>query len=85
MTFYPVLIDKYCFVYCGPERCNCKRGNLALKYEPCPVCDGVGFIKEGQFFDPAACSKCKGKGKVKSRDRYGRFLKIKNMKTKSND
>ena len=22
------LLDKYCFVYCGPERCNCKRGNM---------------------------------------------------------
>ena len=22
-----IIQDKYCFVYCGPERCNCRRGN----------------------------------------------------------
>lgn len=64
-------------MYCG-ERCNCLRGNsLALKYEPCPVCDGIGFIRESQFFDKASCTKCNGTGKVKSRDRFGRFMKIK--------
>ena len=25
---FEVLVDKYCFVYCGPERCNCKRGHI---------------------------------------------------------
>jgi DnaJ-class molecular chaperone len=60
---------------------------LSLKYEPCPVCDGVGFIKEGKFFDPAACPECKGEGRVKSRDRYGRFIKegYKKVKNKDND
>ena len=23
----PLLLDKYCFVQCPPERCNCRRGN----------------------------------------------------------
>ncbi len=27
----PQLVDKYCFVYCGPERCNCIRGNYHKK------------------------------------------------------
>ncbi len=21
------IVDKHCFIYCGPERCNCKNGN----------------------------------------------------------
>lgn len=28
----PTLHEKYCFVYCGPYRCNCKRGHNPSKY-----------------------------------------------------
>lgn len=33
MTLVPTpLIEKYCMVYCGPERCNCIRGNYQFKH-----------------------------------------------------
>lgn len=25
--------DKHCFVYCGPERCDCRAGNPLLKQD----------------------------------------------------
>jgi DnaJ-class molecular chaperone len=92
MTLYSVLIDKYCLVYCGPERCNCRRGNLALKYESCPACAGHGQVGDygidgSDFFGPKVCPDCKGTGQVKSRDRWGRFIKegYKKVKNKDND
>lgn len=50
--------------------------------ERCYECDGYGIVMDYglfglDFFGPKTCKHCLGTGKVKSRDRLGRFIKEK--------
>lgn len=52
-----------------------------MQYEKCDNCHGYGVINDYgplalDFFGPKECPVCKGSGKVRSRDRNGRFKKI---------
>ena len=64
MSLYPPRYQsKHCFVYCGPERCNCINGNRD-KIPDCKTCNGTGRIgvTPQDILGTTWCQDCNGTG-----------------------